>query len=185
MIRTDHAHVVATFHEYTTAVPVSIKKGLVDTACIALEIHAQIEEEIFYPAVAKAAGSGVLAKSVPEHNEMRRLISALRSMAPSDVAYDDMFMELMRDVLRHVADEETVLLPQAERLLPPLRLDELGAQMTERRLQLMLPRSGEILVNLLRATPIAKLALYSAAVLGIYVAVRRTTSSCRRTTRRF
>ena len=31
--------------------PLRAKKGLVDTVCVALEIHAQLEEEIFYPAL--------------------------------------------------------------------------------------------------------------------------------------
>ena len=41
------------------------------------------------------------------------------------------------------ADEETLLLPAAERVLAD-QLGELGAQMTKRRFQLAAPRSGEI-----------------------------------------
>ena len=171
MIRFDHTHVLATFHQYTPECSPSVKKGLVNTACTALEIHAQIEEEIFYPAVRAVADSETAEKSVPEHDEMRRLIARLRTMEPTDDRYDDTFMELMRDVLHHVADEETVLLPQAERLLAD-RLDELGAEMTERRLALTLPRTGEIATNLVRAMPVGKMALYSAAALGAWVAMR-------------
>jgi hemerythrin-like domain-containing protein len=75
----------------------------------------------------------VLLKSVPEHNEMRRLISELRSTPSGDVRHDQLLQQLMRDVIHHVADEETVLLPQAERLLSKDRLSELGADMTKRR----------------------------------------------------
>ena len=42
-----------------------------------LEIHTAIEEEIFYPAMRKF-DAGVVEKSIPEHNEMRRLIARLR-----------------------------------------------------------------------------------------------------------
>ena len=55
-------------------------------------------------------------------------------MQPGDAAYDETVMELMRDVLHHVADEETMLLPDAERRLGD-QLNELGAQMTKRRLK--------------------------------------------------
>jgi hemerythrin superfamily protein len=179
MIRLDHAHVMVTFHQYTADTPPNIKKGLVDTACTALEIHAQLEEEIFYPAVRAVADSETAEKSVPEHDEMRRLIARLRSMQPTSADYDDTFMELMRDVLHHVADEETVLLPQAERLLAD-RLGELGAEMTQRRLALTIPRTGEIAVSMFRATPLSKMAIYGAAALGAWVALRHVGNPLRR-----
>src|SRR5438067_196709 len=48
----------------------------------------------------------------------------------------------MRDVQHHVADEETVLLPEAEEMLSKDRLCELGAQMTRRRMELVWPRAA-------------------------------------------
>ena len=51
MIRMDHTHVLTTFHQYHPDTPLRVKKGLADTVCLALEIHAQLEEEIFYPAL--------------------------------------------------------------------------------------------------------------------------------------
>lgn len=152
-IRMDHTSVLATFHKYQSDSPPNIKHGLVDTACMALEIHAQLEEEIFYPALrAISTDNEVLAKAVPEHDEMRRLIAQLRSMEPTDPDYDRTFMELMRDVVHHVADEETVLLPAAEKLLAD-QLDELGARMTQRRLEIGGPRTGEFAVNAVRSMP--------------------------------
>jgi hemerythrin superfamily protein len=169
LIRLDHTHVMATFHQYEVSSRPSVKRGLVNTACTALEIHAQLEEEIFYPAVRAVTQNETLRKSVPEHDEMRRLIGRLRGMEPTDAAYDETFMELMRDVLHHVADEETVLLPEAERLLPE-RLNELGAAMTRRRLVLVLPRTGEIATNMVRAMPGSTIALLGAAVSGACLA---------------
>ena len=49
MIRLDHTHVLSTFHQYKASAPARVKKGLVNTICTALEIHAQLEEEIFFP----------------------------------------------------------------------------------------------------------------------------------------
>lgn len=169
MIRLDHTHVFATFHQYKVDARHSVKQGLVNTACTALEIHAQLEEEIFYPAVRAVTDNETLRKSVPEHDEMRQLIARLRGMAPTDAAYDETFMVLMRDVIHHVADEETVLLPEAERLLPH-RLDELGAAMTRRRLELAVPRTGEIAGNMVRAMPGSTVALLGAAVSGACLA---------------
>jgi len=166
MIRMDHTHVLATFHQYEADTAPQTKKALVNTASLALEIHAQLEEEIFYPAVRRVVTDPVvLDKSVPEHDEMRRLIAKLREMEPSDADYDRTFMELMRDVLHHVADEETVLLPAADRMLAD-ELGELGAKMTRRRLELSAPRAGEIAGNTIRALPASTMLMSVGAVLA-------------------
>ena len=118
MIRLDHSHVMVTSHKYVADATPEKKQAIVQTVCLALDIHAQLEEEIFYPALREVdGGNEVLDKAQPEHDEMRRLIGKLRAMQPGDLSYDDTFFELMRDVMHHVADEETVLLPAAERLL--------------------------------------------------------------------
>lgn len=173
MIRMDHTGVLETFHQYEIDTSPQTKKALVNTACIALEIHAQLEEEIFYPAMrAVVTEKSVINKSVPEHNEMRRLIALLRAMEATNPAFDQTFMELMRHVMHHVADEETTLLPEAERLLGP-RLGELGVEMTERRLQLTAPRAGELAASTLRSFPTSSMLVAAGAVLaGTYLAKR-------------
>ncbi|RYE94689.1 MAG: hemerythrin domain-containing protein [Oxalobacteraceae bacterium] len=165
MIRMDHSHAMMAFHKYDVNASASKKQAVVKTVLLALEIHAQLEEEIFYPALQEVAPDNeALKKARPEHDEMKRLIAQLRTMSPEDGAYDSTFMELMRDVVHHVADEETVMLPAAERLLKD-RLGELGAKMTARRLQLAAPHAGEIVANGVRAMP-ATTVLMGAALVG-------------------
>jgi hemerythrin superfamily protein len=148
MIRFDHSHVMVTFHQYTRDKRPSVKKALAETICDALEIHATLEEEIFYPAMRpRAADQKVMEKSEPEHMEMRRVIQELRDTDPRDSRHDDLVFELMRDVVHHVADEETVLLPEAEQTMSKDRLSELGTQMTKRRLELVTPKAGKIAKN--------------------------------------
>jgi hemerythrin superfamily protein len=173
MIRMDHTHVLATFHRYRVDTPVHTKRSLVNLICTALEVHAQLEEEIFYPAMrALPLDSALVDKSIPEHAEMKRLIAKLREMDPNDAAYDDTVMELMRDVMHHVADEETTLLPQAERNLGE-QIYELGAQMTKRRIQLTAPRAGEIARDTVSAVPVTSMLLTAGAVAaGAYVLSR-------------
>lgn len=181
MIRADHTHVLSTFHKFHASTPGNTKQAIVKTACTALEIHSQLEEEIFYPAMRElATDRAVLDKSVPEHGKVRRLIGELRMMDPMAPEYDSTFMEMMRDVIHHVADEETVLLPDAERLLSQTQLRELGAQMTKRRLQLAAPRAGEIVVNQARAMPKTSLLMVAGAVLAGGYMLRRTLSGTER-----
>jgi hypothetical protein len=162
MIRMDHTHVMATFHRYHAETSWWRKRAIVELVCTALEIHAQLEEEIFYPALSEAmAGDERLRKSKPEHDKMREDIAKLRSMGPENAAYDALFMQLMREVMHHVADEETVLLPMAERALAS-QLSDLGMRMTKRRMQLVAQnRPGAIAANIVGTFPLASFALVS------------------------
>jgi hemerythrin superfamily protein len=174
MIRMDHSHVTMTAHKFTADAPPDRKRAVVQAVCLALDIHAQLEEEIFYPALREVdGGNEVLARAKPEHDEMRRLIGELRGMEPTDAAYESCFHELMRDVLHHVADEETVLLPAAERLLGD-RLSALGAQMTKRRLQLAAPHAGEMAMNTARAMPASTMLVAGGLLAGAYLLGRGT-----------
>jgi hemerythrin superfamily protein len=165
-------HVLSTFHQYETDTPPRTKKGLADTVCLALEIHSQLEEEIFYPALRAVAETEMVQKSVPEHNQMRQLIMQLRNLEPSDPKYDETFFQLMNVVMHHVADEETLLLPAAERVLAE-RLGELGAEMTKRRMQLAVPRSGEIAGGMARSMSAGTLLVAAGTLLaGGYLMTR-------------
>jgi len=105
LIRRDHMHLLSIFHSYRIDLPPGKKRTLVETISLALEMHAKLEEEIFYPAMRKIDG-GVVEKSVPEHNEMRRLIARLREMEPEDQGFDGTVMELMRDVMRPASRQD-------------------------------------------------------------------------------
>lgn len=174
MIRMDHSHVLTAFHQYSPHAAPSARRAIVNSICMALEIHAQLEEEIFYPAVRLSPeDTAQVDKNVPEHAEMKRLIAQLRQLQPVDPAFDRTLLELMRDVIHHVADEETVLLPDAERLLGEARLRELGGRMTRRRIQLTAPRAGELISNSVRAMPTSYLIAASVTLLaGAYVLKR-------------
>jgi iron-sulfur cluster repair protein YtfE (RIC family) len=172
MIKLDHAHVLAAFHRYRTDAPRWRKAALVNTICAALEIHAQLEEEIFYPALRAAKPTAtVLDKSVPEHNSMRESIAKLRTMDPMTPGYDGTVMELMREVIHHVADEETILLPMAEDVLAS-ELRNLGARMNARRLQLVASRPAELAINSAGAFPILTFSLASLFLLAVLAGSR-------------
>jgi len=170
-IRMDHTHALAAFHRYRLDAKPEKKQAVADTLCLALEIHARLEEEIFYPAM-RSFAPDLVDKSIPEHNEMRRLIAQLRQTRPQDQAFDSTLLQLMRDVMRHVADEETMLLPDAERVLGEHRLVELGAEMMRRRFELAAPHAGDIAIGTVRTFPGATLAVSGLVVLGAFLVGR-------------
>lgn len=168
LIRLDHTHVMATFHQYMLHSSPGKKRAIVNTICLAVEMHAQLEEELFYPEMRKVShDEAVLDKSVPEHNEMRALMDRLKGADPSSHGYDQTVMRLMREIMHHVADEETTLLPEAEKYISKDRLSELGAQWTQRRLRMARPHAGEIAINTVRSFPKPSLLALAGAVLAI------------------
>jgi len=172
MIRLDHSHAVSAFHRYGSETAWWRKRAIVTSVCRALEIHAQLEEEFFYPALARIAPTDeILKKSQPEHDQLREIIAKLRGMGPENAAYDSLFMELMRDTLHHVADEETKLLPLAERALGP-ELRTLGAQMMRRRMQLLGEHPVEMAVNTAGTFPVATAVVATVLACGVARLVR-------------
>lgn len=180
MIRMDHTHVMTVFHKFEVDTSPERKKAIVNSACLALEIHAQLEEEIFYPALREVASDNeALQRVQPQHDEMKRLIAQLRGMEPTNPDYDIRFNELMRDVMHHVADEETVLLPAAELLLHD-RLSELGAEMTRRRLELSAPHAGELALGQVRSMPAGTMLVAGGLLAGGYLLRRAFGGSAHR-----
>jgi hemerythrin superfamily protein len=174
MLKMDHTHALMTFHRYHVDTPPARKRAIAETLCTALEIHAKLEEEIFYPAM-RSVDPDLIEESYSEHGEMKRLINELHAMRPADRAYDMTLMQLMRVVITHVALEETKVFPDAERVLGDDRLAELGAEMARRRMQLVAPRAGEITVNSMKTFPAATAALTGLMAIGGFLLARAFT----------
>lgn len=102
--------------------------------CDELTVHAQVEEEIFYPALARAApdAGDVLEEARQEHQEAKDMVSQLRDMEEADGRMDALVAELNWAVEHHVKEERDELFPKA-RAAGGLNLEELAAQMRERQ----------------------------------------------------
>ncbi len=166
LIRMDHAQVVAGFHQYSLADPSGGRRALAQALCLNLEIHAQLMEEIFLPALhGVGRDRDVLAQSQGELHAIRAGIADLRTMQAIDPLFEQSLMQTMRTALHYFADLETILLPDAEFLLAD-RLGELGAQMLKRRLMLTAPRAGEIAYTTLRSLPTSTMMLAAGSLLA-------------------
>jgi len=172
LIRIDHTHALALFRRVRPGMSASRKRAVVTNVCLALEIHAQLEEEIFYPAMREVlSDSEILDKSVPEHERMRALIRVLQSKNVNDPDYDETVHSLMRAVLHHVADEESILLPQAEARLGQ-RLAELGVRMTQRRMELLRPHLQQVATTTAQSFPIATATVAAGLLAIVWMLIR-------------
>ena len=110
-------------------------QALVKNVCAALEVHARIEEEIFYPPVRKALDDDDLMNEAEiEHDSARTLIRQLKRMRPSDPRYTAAFTVLCEYVMHHVKEEEEEMFPKVQRAR--LNLQGLGRKLMARKVAL-------------------------------------------------
>jgi hemerythrin superfamily protein len=141
LIKADHREVEKLFHEFEDAGDraYKTKQQLVSQIIKELEVHATIEEEIYYPAVdakAKKDGKELVAEAVEEHHVVKVLLGELATMSAEDDAFDAKVTVLMENVRHHVEEEEEELLPQSEEILGDEELARLGEAMAARKQQL-------------------------------------------------
>ena len=118
LLSADHREVSELFAQYAALDEgaTSKKKLLADDICLALTLHAMVEEEIFYPALRAAArdAAGLLDAAEVEHASARELIAQLQQMDPDDELFDATVKVLGEQIAHHAHEEETGLFPQAK-----------------------------------------------------------------------
>ena len=138
MLKADHQRVHSLFEDYETA-------GGEDKTAIAskimkeLEIHAAIEEEIFYPAFREKSGEqgrDMVTEALEEHQSVKTTLKQLKAMDSDNEDFESTFFDMMHDVEHHVGEEEGEMFPLAEEVLGN-RLEELGAEMQKRKHDLL------------------------------------------------
>jgi hemerythrin-like domain-containing protein len=120
LLDADHRAVKKMFKEYeelsgSKARGVSQKKmELAQQICMELTVHAQIEEEIFYPAVREAIkDKDVIAEANVEHQSAKELISQIRGMMEPDEMFDAKVKVLGEYIDHHVKEEKNEIFPKA------------------------------------------------------------------------
>jgi len=140
LLKKDHREVEGYFEEYEDLEDDKAKGELAKKICMALKVHTQIEEEIFYPAARKATGDDdLLDEALVEHAGAKHLIGEIESMKPGDDLYDAKITVLGEQIKHHVKEEEEELFPECES--SKMDVVAVGKQMATRKTELM-ARSG-------------------------------------------
>jgi hemerythrin-like domain-containing protein len=137
MLKADHQRVRDLFQAYEAATEPHAKRDIAEEAFVELETHAQLEEQIFYPAVNEETDEGppLVHEALQEHQTVKHLIHALRAMRDFK-EFDAAFHELVQNVEHHAEEEESEMFPLAEVELED-ELDELKEEMQEMKAQLL------------------------------------------------
>lgn len=136
LLKDDHREVKKWFKDYEKLEDDAEKRELAQKICLALTVHTQIEEEIFYPAARDGIDDDdLLDEAEVEHASAKDLIAQIMSMAPGDDLYDAKVTVLGEYVNHHVEEEESEMFPECRG--GDVDLKELGVRMAERKAELM------------------------------------------------
>jgi hemerythrin superfamily protein len=136
LLKADHDTVSKLFAQYETTRSDARKKALVDKICTELTVHAQIEEEIFYPDVKMALKDKELVPEARvEHATVKDLIAQIEGVEPDGEMFDAKVKVLSEYVKHHVKEEQNEMFPKAKKT--KLDLVEMGSRLAARRAELL------------------------------------------------
>ncbi|HEV7393152.1 MAG TPA: hemerythrin domain-containing protein [Burkholderiales bacterium] len=116
-------------------------RDLVETACVELQIHSMLEEELFYPAVRAQVeddderNQDLLNEAEVEHESVEEIIAKLQDLEADDPLYFAYFSVLAEYVKHHIKEEEKELFPEVKKM-KALDLQQLAEDMRVRREEL-------------------------------------------------
>ncbi|MFN2258218.1 MAG: hemerythrin domain-containing protein [Parasphingopyxis sp.] len=137
ILTADHRAVEELFEKYEKASGTERKRTIAGKICEELKIHAQIEEEIFYPALKGKIDEALLNEAYVEHDGAKMLINEIAEGGPDEQFYDAKVTVLKEQIEHHVEEEEKMrdnMFQQAR--AADVDLDALGEKMLARKQEL-------------------------------------------------
>lgn len=142
LIKEEHQAINALFAEFDGA-DENRRREIVDETILRLDIHAQLKDEVLYPAIEEAVGEDALAEATGRHEDMEEMLDEFVD-AEEETPNDEDFKALGEKMRAHFEEEEKAignLVKDAD-----LDLDKLGEEMATRREELRaeLAESGDL-----------------------------------------
>ena len=143
LLKQDHREVEDMFDEYEQLESDSEKLALFKKIALALKVHTQIEEEIFYPSERGDVEDDLLDEAFVEHDGAKKLIAEIEQMQPAEAYYDAKVKVLGEYIKHHVKEEEQPggIFAQAKR--GDEDLDAMGERMQARKQELIAQKGGK------------------------------------------
>ncbi len=136
LLEQDHREVEAFFDQFEHLDSKADKRKLASRICLALSVHAQIEEELIYPLARQELDEADLVDEAEvEHASTKQLIAEIEAMSPRDTLFDAKVKVLGEYVKHHVQEEETELFPKMRAI--DLDFYTLGEKLAARKIALL------------------------------------------------
>jgi hemerythrin superfamily protein len=141
LLTQDHRAVEKLFKSFEKAKGDGEKQKLAEQICVELKVHAQIEEEIFYPAADRALeDEEMVDEALVEHASAKKLIAEIETMRAGQDMFDAKVKVLSEQIDHHVKEEEKELFPACKKA--DLDLEGLGERLKQRKMELMNQLTG-------------------------------------------
>jgi hemerythrin superfamily protein len=145
LLSADHNKVKALFKQYEKLKESGAseeKAALAAQICLELTVHAQVEEEIFYPAVRESIDDDdLMDEAEVEHASAKDLIAQIGESDPEDELFDAKVKVLGEYINHHVEEEEGEMFAQAKKA--KVDTAALGVEIEARKEELMAEMAGE------------------------------------------
>jgi Hemerythrin HHE cation binding domain len=131
LLKKDHEKVSGIFEqiEQTTERAVKTREESFAQLKAELDIHAQIEEMILYPALEEFDETRDIAlEGVEEHRVVKTLLAELEAMPVDDEQWTAKFTVLKENVEHHVEEEEGEMFKKARQVLSQDQIEEMTAR---------------------------------------------------------
>jgi hemerythrin superfamily protein len=129
LLKQDHQAVKDLFDQIDDAEDGKQRKKLFDQIDTQLNIHAHIEETVFYPEMQKIDElKDMVEEALEEHQEVKTLLEEIEGLDPEGEQFSASVEELMENVEHHVAEEEDEMFPKVRERCDQATLDRLGDQ---------------------------------------------------------
>jgi hemerythrin superfamily protein len=130
VLRRDHQKVKGLFQKAQGATDADQRKQIFDQIDTELEIHAHIEETVFYPAVEQHEElKEMVEEALDEHEEVKMLLEEMEDLSEDGAEFDSKLKELMDNVEHHVQEEEGEMFPKVLQVMDKSMLEELGKEL--------------------------------------------------------
>jgi len=130
LLKQDHQAVKDLFDQIDDAEDGKQRKKLFDQIDTQLNIHAHIEETVFYPEMQKIDElKDMVEEALEEHQEVKTLLEEIEGLDPDGDQFSASLEELMENVEHHVAEEEDETFPKVRERCDQATLDRLGDQL--------------------------------------------------------
>lgn len=132
LLKEDHKKVAGILEKIdaTTERGVKTREELFTQLKNELDIHAEIEETIFYPALEKHEETrDITLEGIEEHRIVKELLAELDAMSKDDEVWTAKMTVLKENVEHHVEEEEGEMFPKARKALTEEEIETLGTRM--------------------------------------------------------
>lgn len=95
-----------------------------------LELHTQIEENVYYPALEGLDETDeLISDAYQEHDEVDELLEEMSGTDVGSEEFQDLLQQLKESINHHVKEEENELFPKSEEVLGAEKLEQMGDEM--------------------------------------------------------